>query len=85
MSAGIPTRPVRIKNFIEFFRDFGGVDDPHPDQSTFVYVDSGEDVPDDEAVSPGDNSPEHLRHLSDILTAYASDKGYSWMEIGGEI
>jgi len=52
--------------------------------STFCYVDDGSDVPDDLAVFPGDNSPKHLKHLSDILTAYASDKGYGYIKIGDE-
>ena len=52
--------------------------------STFCYVDDGSDVPDDLAVFPGDNSPKHLKHLSDILTAYTSDKGYDYIKIGDE-
>jgi hypothetical protein len=55
--------------------------------STFVYADTGEDVPKGALVIPwGSDVPaEKLRRLEDILGAYASKRGWDYMEIGDEI
>ena len=89
--ASIPARAVRIKSYIEMFRDYGMMDDtPSPTAfSLFVYADgddAGADVPEDAVVLPwgGDIPPEQARHLSDILGAYARDKGWDWMQVGDE-
>ena len=88
MSERIPARRVRIKTFQEFVRDYGWIgDENQPDQSMFVYAsdpDAGADVPKDAIVLPwgSDIPPEQARDLSDILGAYARDKGWEWMQIG---
>ena len=42
------------------------------------------DVPPDAVVFPGDNSPEDLKTLADILGKYALSRGWDAMEIGDE-
>jgi len=90
-----PFRRVRIKNFLEMWRDgvlafFNGeeVDPDMPALSRYVYADTGADVEDELAVFPGDNSPvsqAHLKTLADILGKYASANGWDGIEIGGEL
>ena len=95
MSKPIRARQVRIKTFSEMmadgilsFVDSGG--DPLVDTdkalSTFVYVDTGEDVPRDALVVPwGSDVPEEkLRRLEDILGNYADSLGWDYMSIGDE-
>jgi len=89
--ASIPARAVRIKSYIEMFRDYGMMDDtPSPTAfSLFVYADgddAGEDVPEDAVVLPwgGEIPPEQARDLSDILGAYAQEQGWDWMVVGDE-
>ena len=81
----------QIKTYLEMLRD--GIlafwdGDPETTietaTSTFVFVDTDEDVPEDALVLPwgGEVPPDQARQLSDILGAYARGKGWSWMEIG---
>ena len=95
MSKPIPARQVRIKTFSEMmadgilsFVDSGGDPLVNTDKalSTFVYVDTGEDVPRDALVVPwGSDVPEQkLRALEDILGKFAKSKGWDYMEIGDE-
>ena len=93
MSKRIRARKIRIKTWLEMTRD--GIlafwdDDPETTietaTSTFVYSDTGEDVPKGALVVPwGSDAPEQkLRRLEDILGAYASKRGWDYMEIGDE-
>ena len=91
MSGRIPVRHIRIKTFLEMWRD--GIlafwdGDPETTietaTSTYVYVDDDSDVPPDAVVFPGDNSPEDLKTLADILGKYALSRGWDAMEIGDE-
>ena len=81
----------QIKTYLEMLRD--GIlafwdGDPETTietaTSTFVFVDTDEDVPEDAPVLPwgGEIPPEQARQLSDILGAYAREKGWEWMQIG---
>ena len=81
----------QIKTYLEMLRD--GIlvfleGDPETTietaTSTFVFVDTDEDVPEDALVLPwgGEVPPDQARQLSDILGAYARDKGWEWMQIG---
>jgi len=94
MSGQIPVRHIRIKTFLEMWRDgLLAYDDADQETaiekatSTFVYADTGEDVPKGALVIPwGSDVPaEKLRRLEDILGAYASKRGWDYMEIGDEI
>jgi hypothetical protein len=93
MSKPIRERKIRIKTWLEMTRD--GIlafwdGDPETTietaTSTFVYSDTGEDVPKDALVVPwGSDVPEQkLRRLEDILGKYASNRGWDYMEIGDE-
>ena len=93
MAGQIPARQIRIKTFLEMWRD--GIlafwdGDPETTietaTSTFVYADTGEDVPRGALVVPwGSDVPaDKLRRLEDILGAYASKRGWDYMEIGDE-
>ena len=93
MTATIPARQVRIKTFLEMQRD--GIlafwdGDPETTietaTSTFVYADTGENVPPGALVVPwGSDVPaKKLRRLEDILGKYASNRGWDYMEIGDE-
>ena len=93
MSEPIRARHVRIKTFLEMQRDWIlAFWDGDPETtietatSTFVYADTGEDVPADALVIPwGADVPEQkLRRLEDILGKYANSKGWDYMEIGDE-
>lgn len=91
----IPARKIRIKTWLEMTRDgilafwdSGGDPNANTDAalSTFVYADTGEDVPKDALVVPwGSDVPEQkLRRLQDILGKYANSKGWDYMAIGDE-
>jgi len=92
----IPARKIRIKTWLEMWRDgllSYGSGDPETAiekaTSTFVYAsgdDAGQDVPKGALVVPwgSDVSAEKLRRLEDILGAYASKRGWDYMEIGDE-
>ena len=91
----IPARKIRIKTWLEMTRDgilafvdSGGDPNANTDAalSTFVYADTGEDVPKDALVVPwGSDVPEQkLRRLEDILGKYANSKGWDYMAIGDE-
>ena len=93
--SSIPVREIKIKTFLQMwddgilaFWDSGGDPDVNTDAalSTFVYADTGEDVPKGALVVPwGSDVPaQKLRRLEDILGAYASDRGWDFMEIGDE-
>ena len=95
MSKPIRARKIRIKTWLEMtadgilaFWDSGGDPDVNTDAalSTFVYADTGEDVPKGALVVPwcSDVPEQKLRRLEDILGAYASDRGWDFMEIGDE-
>jgi hypothetical protein len=94
MSEQIRARKIRIKTYLEMLRDgilaYWDGDPATTDTtalSTFVYADTGEDVPKDALVVPwgSDDVPEEkLRRLEDILDAYASKRGWDYMEIGDE-
>ena len=96
MSGQIPVRHIRIKTFLEMWRDgllSYGVGDPETAiekaTSTFVYAsgpDAGKDVPPGALVIPwGSDVPaQKLRRLEDILGKYASRRGWDYMEIGDE-
>ena len=89
----IPVREIRIKTYLEMLRDgiiafvdSGG--DPTVDTdalSTYVFVDDGSDVPDHAPVYPRDNSQKDLKHLSDILGAFADERGWDGFVLGDEI
>lgn len=89
----IPVREIRIKTFSEMLRDgilafvdSGG--DPNVDMdsalSTYVYCDDFTDVPNHAPVYPRDNSPDELKHLNDILGAFADDRGWNGFVLGDE-
>ena len=93
MSEPIRARQVRIKTFLEMWRDgILGFWDGDPETtietatSTFVYADTGENVKPGALVVPwGSDVPEQkLRRLEDILGAYAQRRGWDYMEIGDE-
>ena len=96
MSRQIPVRHIRIKTFLEMWRDgLLAYDDADPETaiekatSTFVYAsgdDAGQDVPKGALVVPwGSDVPEQkLRRLEDILGEYANSKGWDYMAIGDE-
>ena len=86
-----PFRRVRIKNYIEMMRDgvlafFDGEEfDPDmPALSRYVYCDTDEDVPPGAVVFPGDNSPEDLKTLEDILGNFARALGWDGVTVGDE-
>ena len=92
-SEPIPARQVRIKTFLEMWRD--GIlafwdGDPETTietaTSTFVYADTGENVKPGALVVPwGSDVPaDKLRRLEDILCQYANSKGWDYMSIGDE-
>jgi hypothetical protein len=92
-SEPIPAREVRIKTFLEMWRDgilafvdSGGDPDVNTDAalSTFIYVDDGSDVPDHIPTFPGENSPNELKRLSDILGKYADNRGWDALVVGDE-
>ena len=92
-SEPIPARQVRIKTFLEMWRDgilafwdSRGDPDVNIDAalSTFIYVDDGTDVPDHFPTFPGDNSPKDLKRLSDILGSYADNRGWDALVVGDE-
>ena len=93
MTSSIPIRPVKIKNFLQMWRD--GIlayfdDDPSTTietaTSTWIYADDGSDVPPDAIVVPDpDNSPEDFKHLSDILGKYADSRGWDGLVVGDEL
>ena len=89
----LPVREIRIKPFSEMLRDgvlafiaSGGDPDVNIDAalSTHIYTDDGSDVPDHIPTFPGDHSPKDLKHLTDILGQYASNKGWDAMVVGDE-
>ena len=93
MSEPIRARQVRIKTFLEMWRD--GIlafwdGDPETTietaTSTFVYADTGENVPPGALVVPwGSDVPaQKLTRLGNILGAYAQRRGWDYMEIGDE-
>jgi len=93
MSKPIPARQVRIKTFLEMWRDgilafvaSGGDPNVNTDAalSTYIYVDDGSDVPGHVPTFPGDHSPKDLQRLSDILGKYADDRGWDALVVGDE-
>jgi len=93
MSEPIRARQVRIKTFLQMWADgLLAYDDADQETaiekatSTFVYADTGEDVPKGALVIPwGSDVPaEKLRRLEDILGNFAKSKGWDYMEIGDE-
>jgi len=81
----IPARAVRLKNFREYLLDYDKPSDTWFD-TNFIYSDTGEDVPKDALVVPWEDDvpADKLRRLEDILGAYASKRGWDYMEIGDE-
>ena len=93
MSEPIRARQVRIKTFLEMWRDgilafvaSGGDPDVNIDAalSTYIYVDDGTDVPNHIPTFPGDHSSKDLQRLSDILGKYADNKGWDALVVGDE-
>ena len=96
MSGRIPVRHIRIKTFLEMWRDgLLSYGDGNPETtietatSTFVYAsgdDAGQDVPKGALVVPwGSDVPEQkLRRLEDILGKFSNSKGWDYMAIGDE-
>ena len=85
MISAIPARKVRLKIFSEYLLDYDKPSDAWFD-TNFIYSDTGAAVPKDALVVPWeDDVPEEkLRRLEDILGAYASKRGWDYMEIGDE-
>ena len=92
----IPVREIRIKTYLEMLRsgilafvDSGGDPNVNMDTalSTYVFVDDGTDVPDHAPVYPRDTSPDpdELKHLNDILGAFADERGWDGFVLGDEI
>ena len=52
--------------------------------STYVFADTGEDVPPGAVVFPGDNSPKDLKTLEDILGNFAKSRGWDGVTVGDE-
>jgi len=93
MSEPIPARRVKLKTFLQMWADgllaYGDADPETTIEkatSTFVYADTGEDVPRGALVVPwGSDVPaEKLRRLEDILGKHANSKGWDYMSIGDE-
>jgi len=92
-SSELPVREIRIKTFSEMLRDgtlafiaSGGDPDVNIDAalSTHIYTDDGSNVPDHIPTFPGENSSKNLKYLSDILSQYASEKGWDALVVGDE-